>query len=363
MFTLLHTESSTGWGGQENRTLNESLGLRALGVKVMILCQPESVLGKKAEAEGFDVIRCRMNKSYDIFTVKRILGVIKKEGIDIINTHSGRDSLLAGMAGRLSSKKPVIIRTRHLALPITSTFTYRRLAHKIVTVSRHVRDYLISEGIPAKMVEAVYTGVDTDKFNPENANDHLRQKLEISHDTRIVGTVSVLRRKKGHHILLEAVPLILEKFPDVLFFFAGDGPQRDNIRSRIDEMGLQDKVFMLGIRNDIPDILKFFDIFVLPTLQEALGTSFLEAMAIGKPVIGCNVNGVNEVIKDGVNGYLVAPEDPAGLADAVLRMLTHDAEAKTMALNGKKMVRESFTTDIMCRNMFGLYSSMLKEKI
>lgn len=362
MFTLLHTESSTGWGGQENRTLNESRGLRALGVRVMILCQPDSVLGKKAEAEGFDVIRCRMKKSYDIFAVKRIHDIIRKEGIDIINTHSGRDSLLAGAAGRLSSKKPVIVRTRHLALPITSTFTYRRLAHKIVTVSRHVREYLISEGIPDEMVAVVHTGVDTARFDPENAKDILRQKLEISPDTRIVGTVSVLRRKKGHHILLEAIPLILKKFPDVLFFFAGDGPQRDNIRDKIYEMGLQDKVFMLGIRDDIPDILKFFDIFVLPTLQEALGTSFLEAMAMGKPVIGCNVNGVNEVIKDGVNGYLVPPEDPAALADAVLRMLTHDAEAKTMAANGKKMVQEEFTTDIMCRKMFELYASLLKEK-
>lgn len=362
MFTLLHTESSTGWGGQENRTLNESLGLRKLGVKVIILCQPESVIGKKAEAGGIAVRRCRMKKSYDIFALKCILDIIKKDAVDIINTHSGRDSLLAGIAGRLSGKRPIIVRTRHLALPVTSTFTYKRLAHKVVTVSEHVREYLISQGISEENVTAVYTGVDINKYNPEKANDKLRQKLEINPETRIVGTVSVLRRKKGHHILLQAIPLILEKFPNVLFFFAGDGPQRDNIRSRIDEMGLENKVFMLGIRNDIPDILKFFDIFVLPTLQEALGTSFLEAMAMGKPVIGCNVNGVNEVIKDGVNGYLVAPEDPAALADAVLRMLKHDTAAKTMALNGKKMVEEAFTADIMCRKMFELYSSLLKEK-
>lgn len=362
MFTLLHTESSTGWGGQENRTLNESLGLRKLGARVIILCQPESVIGKKAEAEGIDVRRCRMRKSYDILALKYIMDVIKKDKVDIINTHSGRDSLIAGTAGRLSGNKPVIVRTRHLALPITSTFTYNRLAHKVVTVSEHVREYLISEGIPEEKVTCVYTGVDITRFDPENANDHLRQKLEISPETRIVGTVSVLRRKKGHHILLEAVPLILKKFPDALFFFAGDGPQRDNIQAKINELRLSDKVFMLGIRNDIPDILKFFNIFVLPTLQEALGTSFLEAMAMGKPVIGCNVNGVNEVIQDGVNGYLVAPEDPAALADAVLRMLMHDDAAKAMALNGKKMVEDAFTTDIMCRKMFELYSSLLKEK-
>jgi glycosyltransferase involved in cell wall biosynthesis len=362
MFTILHTESSTGWGGQENRTLNESLGLRKLGAKVLILCQPDSILGKKAEAEGFEVRRCRMKKSYDILAVRNIMNLIKQENVDIINTHSGRDTLLAGIAGRLSGRRPFIVRTRHLALPITSTFTYKFLAHRIVTVSEHVKKYLVSESIPEEKITAVPTGVDINRFNPEKARERLRQKLEISAGTTIIGTVSILRRKKGHHILLKAVPKILEAFPDTLFFFAGDGPQRDNIKSRIKKMGLEDKVFMLGIRNDIPDILKFIDIFVLPTLQEALGTSFIEAMALGKPVIGTDVGGVNEVIKDGVNGYLVKPEDPAELAAAVITMLKDRELAVKMGLEGRKMVEKDFTLERMNNRLFELYSSMLEER-
>lgn len=362
MFTLLHTESSAGWGGQENRILNESIGLRKLGARVIILCQPESILGKKAETEMFEVRRCRMKKSYDLFAIRNILKLIKDEEIDIINTHSGRDTLLAGIAGRISCRKPVIVRTRHLALPVTSLFTYKYLARKVVAVSGHVRRYLINEGLPEEKVTAVRTGIDITRFNPGNAKDLLRQKLEISPETPVVGTVSVLRRKKGHHILLEAVPLILKQCPGALFFIAGDGPQRDNIRLKINEMGLNDKVFMLGIRNDIPDILKFFDIFVLPTIQEALGTSFLEAMAMGKPVVGCNVGGVSEVIRDGVNGYLVEPEDPRSLADAVVRLLKDDSARKKMGEAGEKMVSESFTVEKMCEGMFSLYSSLMKER-
>ena len=361
MFSVLHTESSTGWGGQESRTLQESIGLKKLGARVVFLCQPGSVLGEKAEAEGFDVLRCRMRKSYDLFAVRNILKVVRSENIDIINTHSGRDTLLAGIAGRLSFRSPVIVRTRHLALPITSKFTYNVLAHRIVTVSEYVRNYLVSAGIPARKITAVHTCVDLNRFDPAKAGNGLRQELGIKAGVPVVGTVSILRRKKGHHVLLDAIPGILKKVPDAVFVFAGNGPQKENIENKIKELGLGGKVFLLGLRNDIPYILNSIDLFVLPTLQEALGTSFVEAMAMGRPVIGANVGGVGEVIKDGVNGYLVPPEDPDGLADAVIRTLLDKEKAEAMGREGMKMATQHFTSGRMCREMYDLYSSLLKE--
>ncbi len=309
-FTILHTESSKGWGGQENRTLNESIGIRRFGVRVIILCQPGSMLEKKASAEGIEVRTCAMNKSYEIRAVKYILDVIGDEGVDIINTHSGRDSLLGGIAGRLSRRRPVIVRTRHLALPITSKFSYKILPHRIVTVSEYVRNYLIQEGIPPEKVTAVPTGADINRFDPQKVNGHLKRELGLKPDIPLVGTIAILRVKKGHHILLDAIPLILEKIPDAAFIFAGDGPQRQNILNKIKSLNVSDKVYMLGLRKDIPEILKSIDLFVLPTLQEALGTSFVEAMAMEKPVIGTDVGGVSELIKDGVNGRLVEPDNP-----------------------------------------------------
>ncbi len=362
MFSVLHTESSTGWGGQESRTLQESVGLRKLGVRVVLFCQPGSVLGEKAEAEGLDVFRCRMRKSYDLFAIWNILKVVRKENIDIINTHSGRDTLLAGIAGRLSSRRPVVVRTRHLALPITSKFTYNVLAHRIVTVSEYVRNYLVSAGVPAQKITAVHTCVNLERFDPGKTGSGLRKELGIDPGAPVVGTVSILRRKKGHHILLDAIPDILEKIPDAVFVFAGNGPQKENIENKIKELGLEEKVFLLGLRNDIPYILNSIDLFVLPTLQEALGTSFVEAMAMGKPVIGADVGGVGELIKDGVNGYLVRPEDSDSLADAVIRTLLDKDKAETMGRQGMEMVRKDFTSERMCRGMYDLYSSLLKEK-
>ena len=361
VFSVLHTESSVGWGGQESRTLQESLGLRKLGARVLVLCQPGSKLGEKAEAEGFDVFRCRMKKSYDLFAVRMIMKLIRTENIDIVNTHSGRDSLLAGIAGRLSVKKPAVVRTRHLALPITSKFTYTMLANKIVTVSEYVREYLISEGISSSKIAAVHTCVDLNRFDPEKAKDSLRTELGLADGTPVVGTVSILRRKKGHHILLDAIPAILKEVPETVFVFAGNGPQEENIVNKIYDLGLKGKVFMLGLRDDIPDVLKSIDLFVLPTLQEALGTSFIEAMAMGKPVIGADVGGVGEVIKDGINGYLVKPNDPSGLARAIIKVLQADDRGRMMGIEGKKMARQNFSSERMCEEMHSFYLSLLRR--
>ncbi len=360
--TVLHTESSKGWGGQENRTLRESVGLRKLGARVIILCQPGSVLSERAAREGIEVRLCRMNKSYDLFSIFRIVNLIKKEKVDIVNTHSGRDSLMAGIAGRLSSGTPKVVRTRHLALPITSKFTYDVLPHKVVTVSEYVRSYLMSKGIAGDQIKAVPTGIDLGVFDPERTNTALRSELGIDPATPLIGTVAILRFKKGHHILLDAIPSILQRVPEAVFIFAGNGPQKENIEKKISELGLTGKVRLLGLRKDVPSILKSIDLFVLPTLQEALGTSFLEAMAMEKPVIGTNVDGVGEVIRDGVNGYLVPPNDPAFLAGRIVDVLTDKERSHRMGQQGRSMVAEDFSTEKMCERMHELYLSLLRGK-
>jgi glycosyltransferase involved in cell wall biosynthesis len=362
MLTVLHTESSKGWGGQENRTLQECIGLKKRGARAIILCQPGSILGERAAAAGIEVKTCRMKKSYDLSSLCFISKLIKIEKIDIINTHSGRDSLLAGIAGRLSRTKPRIVRTRHLALPISSKTSYSLLPHKVVTVSEYVRQYLIKEGVPSERIATIPTGIDPERFNPESTVGTLRQELNLGEDVSLVGTVAILRYKKGHHILLEAIPLVLNAFPSTIFVFAGDGPQKENIAKKIENLGVSRNVIMLGLRQDIPNVLKSIDLFVLPTLQEALGTSFIEAMAMGKPVIGTNVGGVGEVILNGRNGHLVAPNNPRALADAVIRAILNRRKAAAIGAEGVKTVRQRYTVDKMCDDMYALYASLLPER-
>lgn len=362
MFTVLHTESSKGWGGQENRILKESVGLGKYGARVIILCQPGSTLAKNARSEGIEVRTCRMSKHYDVAAIASILSLIKREKVDVVSTHSGRDSFLAGIAGRISRRRPVIVRTRHIAMPITSRFTYRVLPHMVVTTSEYVRQYLISEGVRPEKVVTIHTGIEIKKFNPDTAPGNLRQEIGVTAEAPLIGTVAILRRKKGYHILLEAIPLVLNRVPHATFVFVGDGPQKENVSGTIKQLGLSGNVFLLGMRWDIPNILKSIDIFVLPTLQEAHGGVFVEAMAMGKPVIGTNVGGVGEVIREGSNGYLVEPNNSSALAEAILKMLQDPETARSMGREGRKMVERDFTSERMCEKMYALYSSLLEKE-
>ncbi len=352
---VLHTESSPGWGGQENRILNECIGIQKLGVKAYILCQPESILGKKAREAEIEVFTYPLRKSYDIKAIYYTARLINQLKIDVVNTHSGKDTYIAGIAGKLIKRRPLIVRTRHLALPISSTFSYKYLANIVITVSEYVRNYLISKGINSKKVFAVPTGIEIEKFNPDKVEASLREELGLSEDIPLIGTVAVLRKKKGHHILIEAVPEVLKEFPEAVFVFAGDGPQRKNIEEKIKHYGLSQKIIVLGHRNDIPQILKSIDIFVLPTLQDALGTSFIEAMAMGKPVIGSDVDGVKELIDNEINGYLAPPADPMAIAQRIISLLKDKETACRMGLKGIEKVKNKYTIENMCKGMLELY--------
>lgn len=362
MLTLMHSESSLGWGGQENRTLQELRGLSNRGYRTLVLCPSGAEIGKRAAAEGIAVRHCRMRKSYDVAAVASIRRIIREERVDILNTHSGRDSLLAGLAGRLSSRRPIIVRTRHLALPITSRISYRVLPHRVVTVSEYVRRYLVGEGVPAERVVAIPTGVDTTRFSPGAATGTIREELGLSPAVPLVGMVAILRKKKGHHILLDAVPDILRAVPEAVFVLAGDGPQWENVSRKIRSMGLSKKVFMLGLRRDVPNVIASLDLFVLPTLEEALGTSFLEAMAMEKPVVGTRVGGVGEVVVDGVNGCLVPPENSGELARATVALLRDGEGRRRMGIEGRKTVREKYTVEVMCGKMDALYAALAEER-
>lgn len=350
------------WGGQENRILQESLGLRRHGARVLILCQPGSRLEEKAISAGFPVRTRPMRKSYDLSAVRYILAVLRDEGVDVVSTHSGRDTLLAGLAARLSRRRPLIVRTRHLALPITSRLSYNVIPQVVVTVSDYVRRSLIEQGVAGEKVLAVPTGVDLERFDPDRETGALRRELGLDDDRPVVGTVAIFRIKKGLQVLLDAVPQVLSALPSAVFLLAGDGPQRRSIEARVEQLGIGGRVRLLGLRDDVPAVLKAFDAFVLPTLEEALGTSFLEAMAMVKPVIGTRVGGVPEVIRDGVNGLLVPPGDPRALAEAITGMLSNPQAARAMGRAGRAIVEREFTVDHMCQRMFDLYSGLAQDR-
>ena len=358
---VLHTESSLGWGGQENRTLNEMLGLRELGHTAALACQPGAKLGARAREAGFAVFETRMRSAVDIPAILRLRGFIRESRADIVNTHSGRDTQLAGMAARTLPRRPRIVRTRHLALPITSRFTYSVLPDHVVTVSAHVARYLASAGVLPERITAVPTGIDLTRYVAAPDGGTLRAELKLAPDAPLVGTVAILRRKKGHAELLEAIPAVLARFPGAHFVFAGDGPQRANLERRIAELDLAAHVHLLGLRRDVVNVLQSLDLFVLPTHQEALGTAFVEAGAMGLAAIGSNVDGVPEIVGAGETGKLVPVNNPPALAAAIIELLADAATRQRMGEAARQKVATHFSREAMVAGMLDVYRRELER--
>ncbi len=360
---ILHTESSPGWGGQENRILQEAHTLTEWGHEVWVACPPHALLREKAQAVGVPVVTIPMRGSVDpraLFALRRLLA---RERFDVVHTHSGKDSWIASVAARVVPHRPAIVRTRHLALPVRNRVTYQVLPDQVITVSTYVRDYLVQEkGVSPEKVVAIPTGVDLKRFDPGQKGRDLCRELNLPVGTPLVGTVGVLRYKKGHAVLIKAAARVLVRHPQTRFLFIGEGPQEENLRRLIASSGLAERVILLGAQGDVPELLASLTLFVLPSLQEALGTSILEAMAVAKPTVAAAVGGIPEAIVDGVTGLLVPPADSEALAEAISRLLDDPPRARRMGEAGRARVEEHFTLERMVSQTLRLYQGLLRER-
>ena len=266
MITILHSESSLGWGGQERRTMRELTSLSRERFRPLLACRPESKIGEKALAQGLQVESVRIRGNFDPIAVARFMGLYRRHSVDIVHTHSSADSWIASTAAKLSSRHPVVVRTRHLSCSFNSRLIYNFMADKVITVGESTRQYMIHEKvIDENRVMTIRTGVDLSEFNPERVRNDLREELGISPDTPIFGTAAVFRVLKGHRYLLEATKEILRACPEAKLLLAGAGPQEKNLLRIIEEKGIGPSVVMPGFREDVPRVLNTLDVFVFPS--------------------------------------------------------------------------------------------------
>jgi glycosyltransferase involved in cell wall biosynthesis len=334
------------------------VALRDLGHCVELVCPGDARIGARSAELGFTVHHARMRGGGDVRSMMSIRTLLGRRAFDVLNTHSGHDSIVAGTAGRLAGT-PLVVRTRHLALPISSLATYTWIPHRVIAVSRYVRQYLISAGVAAGRVQTIYDGIP----NPESSGQSsLRAELGLGPDAVIGCTVAIMRDKKGHEDLIEAAEPLLAARPNLHFVMAGDGDTFARITEMVESRGLRGRIHLLGFRTDIPNVLRGCDFFVLPTHQEALGQSFIEAMAAGLPVIGTSVDGVPELIEPDANGLLVPPKDPAALRAALVTLIDDPALRARLGAQGRGIIERGFTIGDMAGATVDYYRRGLRER-
>ena len=363
MATILHTESSVGWGGQEIRILTEAVSLRGRGHRILVACHPQSQLARRAKKAGLEVFLLPFRRPIDPWLTWPIYRLVKRESVDLVNTHSSVDSWTASVAARLV--KVPVIRTRHLGVPIKrdpfSRLVYTHLADRIITTGEAIRRLLIHDlKLDPSTLVSIPTGIDLDRFDPNKVErGAVRRELGLGEDAALVGIVAVLRSGKDHGIFLKAIPLVVKAVPSARFVIAGDGPQRRRIVELIAEMGLGRFTLMVGHREDIPELLAAFDVVVSTSKTEGIPQSLIQALAMERPVVATDVGGVPEVIRDGKSGLLVPPGDHEALASAIVRLLLEDETALGLGRQGRRLVEKEYSLGTMLDRLEVLYQGLL----
>jgi glycosyltransferase involved in cell wall biosynthesis len=358
--TVVHTECSKGWGGQEIRILAEARGVAARGHRVVVIGHPEGRLLERAREAGLAVRALRMRNSFDLAAIAALARILRKERADVVNTHSSTDAWIGAFAAKLTAV--ALVRTRHVSILVRRhvlNFVHRMPA-AVITTGEAVRARLVADlGLPAQRVVSIPTGIDTEFFRPQPRPEELRQRLAIPRSAAVVASVAVLRRKKRHDVLLHAVAELCRS-RDVHCVLAGEGSQRRAIESMARDLDLTDRVHLLGHVEDVRAVLNGSDVVVsCSSGMEGVPQAVIQALAMTRAVVATDDGAVRELIEDGRTGLLVPPNRPRAVAEAVERFLREPGFARECGRLGREHALRHYSQDEMVDRVLRLYEAVL----
>ena len=324
---------------------------------------------QKLENLGFQVHILGKKTKYDLRCLLRFIILCRRLKPQVVHAHD-MTAMWWGTLGAWLAGAPVIIATKHgrarLFLPtLGKKLMYKALAtitDKIIAVSHHLKDYMIQhEGINPAKIEVILNGIDLSDFRKTADVSAAKKELGIPADNAVVGIIASLTPVKNHTTLIKAGHLIRQSLPKVTFLVIGDGPLMRQHQKLVHESGLADAFIFLGNREDVPSLLPVFDVSVLCSLYEGISITILESMAAGKPVVATHVGGTPEVVKDGLTGYLVPPENPKELAEKIRCLLESPTLAKSMGTAGREFVEREFSYARMIEETKQVYAASLRK--
>jgi glycosyltransferase involved in cell wall biosynthesis len=224
-----------------------------------------------------------------------------------------------------------------------------------IAASNAIRAMLVADGVPETHVVTVHEGIDVEHVlaaPPVNVHE----TFFLPHHAPVVGNVGALVPHKGQRHLIEAAHLVVQQLPDVRFVILGEGELREHLERLVREHHLEKHVLLPGFRIDVLGCIKGFDLFVMSSVTEGLGTSLLDAMACSKAIVATKAGGIPEVVDDPVTGLLVEPRDHHALASAIVRLIADEAERQRMAAAGFQRVSARFTVERMVVETANVYA-------
>jgi L-malate glycosyltransferase len=289
----------------------------------------------------------------------------RQHPIDLIHVHAAHELMLLA---KLCGPKIPIVFTVHGYHGWQSGLGYRLaaifgnlFADRVIAVSRSEVDILALDRLSAPKVNLVYNGVAEPQIDPQRAIDLAHQFACDRPEQITIGTVARLSEAKGLTYLIQAMAQLVPRYPQVHLVIAGDGELRDPLQQLVHKLGLAAHVTFTGYLQDVQNLMYSFDIFVLPSLQEALPLACVEAMSLKKAIVGTNVGGIPEQIIDGETGFIVPAKDPSALADRLQRLITSPELMASFARRSYERYRDQFTIRAMLDSTAQIYEGVLAQ--
>jgi len=346
---VVHVASGREWrGGQRQVWLLARELARSGDVEQIVVTGAGSELGARLVREGIRVRPVPWSAGLDPRVLPGLLAELRPAGT-LLHAHDAHAARIAWLAAGLLRRKLVI--TRRVELPLRRPGALAR-ADRVIAISRAVADVLIAGGVPGERITVVHSGIPLDEVR-RTPRLGVRERLGLAADTQIAAGVGALTPEKDHMSLIRAAARLSGRIPSLHWVVAGEGRERPKLEQLSRSLGLERRVHLLGHLDDPARLVADADVFVSSSLQEGLGTSLLEALALGTPVASTSTGGPREMLQNGA-GVLTQPGDPEALADAVARLLTQVELRRSVVERGAEAV-ELFTVARMADGVRSVY--------
>jgi len=321
---------------------------------VAVICLRE--LGEytpEIEKLGIKVYLIPQKEGTDYFTFLKVAKILKQEKIDVIHTHNTQPFVDGTIAAILAGVKTIIHTDHARIFPDKKRYMFAewlmaQFAYKVVGVSNHTSENLIKyEKISKKKIITIPNGVDGTLYNVSINREQKKRELGIVKNGPIIGLGVRLEEQKGITYLLKAMPIIMKEFQDITLLIAGKGNLKNDLIKEASDLGITNNIIFVGPRLDMAELLKLFDLYVLPSLWEGLPMVLLESLAAGCPIVTTDVGGNSTVIKHRLNGSLVEPRNFTSLASEIIRLLKDEELRINYIKNGYEIFNSKYSAKVM----------------
>lgn len=365
-------------GGAVSHVLNlaKALPKDRMGHLVFFFLGGPSV--KDAEDLGLSYKLVPRKSCVDLALLRTLLKTIAEEEADIIHTHTITGNFYARLAKLLCPRSAIALTTVHshiidelrasVKITVKDRVMYLReictrpVVDHFISVTEEIKQRLVQSGVQDKRITVINNGVQCEYMsNGDIDKGLLRKEFDIKEEEVIVSTIGRLVPLKNHHLFLKAARLVRESLPSSRFLIVGDGPLLHAMKEEAEKLGLLEAVIFTGWRHDVKRILSITDIYVICSSIEGLNLSVLEAMASAKPVVGTNVRGISELVKDHETGILVPPDDANALAKSILKLAKNEELCIRMGMMGRELIGREYSIQQMVDKTIKVYESLCQD--